>query len=91
MPDFRQFFVLCFYDISGKCIMPFMKTKKNVLTLIKKIEALPAEKINEVEDFVEFLANKGSERLLTRAASKLSEKSFAKTWNNPEDAIYDKL
>jgi hypothetical protein len=54
--------------------MPFMKTKKNVLTLIKKIEALPAEKINEVEDFVEFLANKGSDRLLTRAASKLSEK-----------------
>lgn len=71
--------------------MTFMKTKKNVLTLIKKIEALPAEKINEVEDFVEFLGNKGSDRLLTRAAAKLSEKSFAKAWDNLEDAIYDKL
>jgi len=68
-----------------------MSTKKNVLTLIKKIEALPAEKINEVEDFVEFLGHKGSDRLLTKAAAKLSEKSFARVWNNPEDAVYDKL
>lgn len=70
--------------------MVFMN-RKNVLTLIKKIEALPAEKINEVEDFVEFLGHKGTDRQLTRAAAKLSEKSFAKVWDNPEDAIYDKL
>jgi hypothetical protein len=68
-----------------------MKTKKSVLTLIKKIEALPAEKINEVEDFVEFLGHKGKDRQLAKAASKLSERSFAKVWDNPEDAIYDKL
>ncbi|HJT23243.1 MAG TPA: toxin-antitoxin system, antitoxin component, Xre family protein [bacterium] len=68
-----------------------MKSKKNVLTLIKKIESLPADKISEVEDFVEFLKSKGSDRQLTKAASKLSEKSFARVWDNPEDAIYDKL
>ncbi len=68
-----------------------MRTKKNVLTLIKKIEALPADKINEVENFVEFLGHKGSDRQLAKAASKLSEKSFSKVWDNPEDAIYDKL
>jgi hypothetical protein len=65
--------------------------RKNVLTLIKKIEALSAEKINEVEDFIEFLGHQRTDRQLTRAASKLSEKSFAKVWDNPEDAIYDKL
>ncbi len=82
-------FALC--TTSKKGIITSMKTKKNVLTLIKKIEALPADKINEVEDFVEFLESKGSDRSLTRAAAKLSEKSFSKVWNNPEDAIYDKL
>jgi len=63
--------------------MVFMN-RKNVLTLIKKIEALPAEKINEVEDFVEFLGHKGTDRQLTRAAAKLSEKSFAKVWITPK-------
>ncbi len=68
-----------------------MKTKKNVLTLIKKIESLPLDQINEVEDFVEFLRHKSTDRLLTKAASKRSVKSFARVWDNPEDAIYDKL
>jgi len=66
-------------------------TPKAVATLIKKLETLPAEKINEVEDFVDFLRNKSADKQLTRAASRLSEKSFGKVWNNPEDAIYDKL
>jgi hypothetical protein len=66
-------------------------TPKVVATLIKKLETLPAEKINEVEDFVDFLRNKSADKQLTRAASRLSEKSFGKVWNNPEDAIYDKL
>jgi hypothetical protein len=66
-------------------------TPKAVSTLIKKLETLPAEKINEVEDFVDFLRNKSTDRQLTRAASRIAEKSFNKVWNNPEDAIYDKL
>lgn len=66
-------------------------TPKAVATLIKKIEALPVDRINEVEDFVEFLRTKSTDKQLTRAASRLSEKSFSKVWNNPEDAIYDKL
>jgi hypothetical protein len=66
-------------------------TSKAVATLIKKLETLPAEKINEVEDFVDFLRNKSADKQLTRAASRLSEKSFGKVWNNSEDAIYDKL
>jgi hypothetical protein len=61
------------------------------MTLIKKIEVLSADKINEVEDFVEFLGHEESNWQLTRVASKLSEKSFAWVWDNPEDAIYDKL
>lgn len=71
--------------------MSTMKTNKNVLTLIKKIEALPADKINVVKDFVDFLEHKGSDALLTKAVARLSERSFGKVWNNREDAVYDKL
>ena len=58
--------------------------------LIEKIKILPPQKIVEVLDFVEFLAQK-EERKLVEAASKLSEDAFAKVWDNDEDAVYDKL
>ncbi len=67
-----------------------MKAKKNVLTLIKKIESLPQERIIEVKDFVEFLRHKVSDSLLTKVAAKISEKAFSKVWDNPGDAIYDR-
>jgi len=59
--------------------------------LFEKIRALPAEKIAEVEDFVDFLRHKLEEQNLTHAASKLSETAFAKIWDNPDDAEYDRL
>ena len=58
--------------------------------LIEKIKILPPQKIVEVLDFVEFLAQK-EDRKLVEAASKLSEDAFAKVWDNDEDAVYDKL
>lgn len=63
-------------------------------TLIEKIHTLPPEKVSEVLDFVEFLAQKHSEqdeRQLTHAATQLSQNAFATVWNNPEDAVYDNL
>ena len=60
-------------------------------TLIEKIEALPAERIAEVEDFVEFLRQREEERALTRAAAAASAPGFAEAWNNPEDDVYDAL
>jgi hypothetical protein len=60
-------------------------------TLIEKIRGLPPEKVAEVEDFVDFLRQRNEERRLTQAAAKLSEKSFRKVWDNPDDAEYDRL
>lgn len=59
--------------------------------LVNKIRNLPPEKIAVVEDFVEFLRYRDDDILLTAAAAKLSEKSFQKVWDNPDDAEYDNL
>jgi hypothetical protein len=59
--------------------------------LIEKIEALPDERIAEVEDFVEFLRLREQERALTRAATAASAPAFARVWSNPEDDAYDAL
>lgn len=55
--------------------------------LIGKIAALPAERVAQVEDFVDFLL----EREQMRAFSAASASAFANLWDNPEDAAYDAL
>jgi hypothetical protein len=59
-------------------------------TLIQKILNLPPERLNEVEDFVDFLAQRDEQRLV-QAATKLSENAFKQVWDNEEDAAYDQL
>jgi len=61
--------------------------------LLEKIRNLPSEKVIEVEDFIDFLCDRqrDSSQDLVLAATKLSEASFAKIWDNPEDAAYDDL
>jgi hypothetical protein len=59
--------------------------------LIKKIQALPAERIAEVEDFVEFISLREQERAHARAAAGASAPAFAAIWNNPDDDAYDAL
>jgi hypothetical protein len=60
-------------------------------TLIEKIEALPAERIAEIEDFVDFIHLREQERALTRAAAAAKAPTFAAIWSNPEDDVYDAL
>ena len=60
-------------------------------SLMKKIEALPADRIAEVEDFVDFIATREQDRAVTHAATMSSESAFANVWNNPEDDVYDAL
>ena len=60
-------------------------------TLIEKIQALPAERIAEVEDFVDFIRLREEGRTLTRAAAATSAPAFAKIWSNPDDDAYDAL
>lgn len=61
--------------------------------LIEKIRKLSSTRIVEIEDFIDFLSQREerSDENLTLAASKLSEASFAKVWDNSEDAAYDDL
>ena len=59
--------------------------------LLAKIRSLPAERVAEVEDFVDFLRLRDEEQRLTQAAAKLSEASFARVWENPDDGDYDRL
>jgi hypothetical protein len=59
--------------------------------LLAKIRSLPPEKAAEVEDFVDFLRQRHEEERLTWAATKLSEDAFARVWDNPDDADYDRL
>ena len=60
-------------------------------TLMDKIRNLPPEKVAEVEEFVDLLRTGNEARRLTRAATKLSQDAFAKVWDNPDDADYDRL
>ena len=69
-----------------------MATHPNHLrTLIEKIEHLPPERQAEVEDFVEFLSLKDQDRGLAHATAKVSEASFKRAWENPDDSAYDQL
>ena len=59
--------------------------------LIEKIEALPSERIAEIEAFVDYIRLREEERALVRAAAATSSATFAAIWNNPEDDVYDAL
>ncbi len=69
-----------------------MTTERNhIRELIDKLEALPPERIAEVEDFIDFVKQRDTDRQLTRAATKAAEPSLQKVWDNPDDAVYDAL
>lgn len=64
---------------------------QNPQSLLEKIQALPAERLEEVEDFIDFLTSRAQDRSLVRAAQAASVASFAQVWDNPEDDAYDAL
>jgi hypothetical protein len=64
---------------------------QNTQALMQQIQALPPERIAEVEDFVAFIAARESDRTLTRASATASAPAFAAIWNNPEDDAYDAI
>ncbi|MFA7593662.1 MAG: hypothetical protein WCY26_07975 [Thiohalobacteraceae bacterium] len=65
--------------------------RNHIRALIDKLEALPPERIAEVEDFIDFIKQRDRERHLVQAATNVSEPAFAKVWDNPDDAVYDTL
>lgn len=67
------------------------QTDFNEQDLIEKIRRLPPDKAIEVEDFVDFLHRREDSRRLADATAKISEASFLRVWDNPDDAVYDQL
>jgi hypothetical protein len=65
--------------------------KRREQELFEEIRRLPADKLAEVEDFVDFLRERQEERRLAQAVSGASQAAFAKVWDNPDDAAYDPL
>lgn len=60
-------------------------------TLLEKIQSLPPERVEEVEDFVDFLKTREQDRALVHAAARLSETAVREVWDNSDDAEYDRL
>jgi hypothetical protein len=65
--------------------------KRSEEELLEKIRRLAPERVAEVEDFVDFLRQRDEEGRLSNGAARLSEAAFAKVWENPDDADYDRL
>lgn len=59
--------------------------------LINKLANLPPERIDEVNDFIDFLLMREQKQPSTATIACLSEPALTKVWNNEEDAIYDQL
>lgn len=53
--------------------------------LIEKINALPDQRVAEVEDFVDFIRLRDHDRALVRSTAESSAPAFAAVWDNPED------
>ena len=62
----------------------------HIETVVKKLETLSPDRVAEVEDFIDFLQSR-AERSLIESGASASEEVFAKVWENPEDAEYDRL
>jgi len=60
-------------------------------TLLQQIQALPPERVAEIEDFVAFITEREAARSLARAATAASAPAFAAIWDNPDDDAYNEL
>ena len=66
------------------------QNKEKIFTQIRQFSP---DKIQKLEEFIDQLSQpkNNSDQYLTLAASKLSESTLAKIWDNAEDAEYDNL
>jgi hypothetical protein len=64
---------------------------QDIQALLQQIQALPPDRITEIEDFVAFITAREHARALTRAAAAASAPAFAAIWNNPDDDAYNEL
>ena len=64
---------------------------RDAQTLIEKLKSLTPQRQAEVEDLVDFLKSRETDRQLTRGAARASEPTLAKVWSNEDDPEYDRL
>ena len=57
----------------------------------QQVMALPEKDRRAVIRLVDLLRQRGDDRRLVRGVTRLSEDAFRKTWDNPDDADYDRL
>lgn len=67
------------------------RERQRIGRVARKLRTLSAERLDEVEDFIDFLNHRDSERDLTRMAMAASESVLSAVWDNPDDAEYDAL
>jgi hypothetical protein len=78
-------------DDQNGCARHARQKKRREQELIDNIRSLPADKLEEVENFVDFLREREDERRLAQAVTGASAAALAKVWDNPDDAAYDRL
>lgn len=59
--------------------------------LLEKIRQLLPDKLNQVEDFVDFVSQRNIDLALVKAAAQMTSPILQKIWDNPADAEYDNL
>lgn len=59
--------------------------------LLEKVKHLSFKQMQQVEEFIDSLKSENADQALILASTQLSESSFNKVWDNPEDAVYDEL
>ena len=62
-----------------------------VFQVVQKLKALAPNRIDEVEDFIDFLSQRDTDQQLTQAAMAASEPILNAIWSNDDDAEYDQL
>ena len=67
------------------------KLKPRERDLLDKVRGLAPDKLTEVVDFVDFLHERQDDRRLVRDFARLSTPSLRRVWNNPDDAVYDRV
>ena len=63
----------------------------NLESMYSKLSHLSENKLVEVNDFIDFLISKKEEAHLRELYSKASLSTFAQTWDNEEDEVYNEL
>jgi hypothetical protein len=61
-----------------------------MMTIPEKVNILPGQAKDEINDFIDFLLEKYQKKE-KRHLPDISFKSLDKTWNNTEDDIYNEL